>query len=84
MLILFTVGRHIRAIFQDDNVKINQAQTVNSLKVFGMCWRRLKRVLDSSIDNTRSWPKMYGNNIIFHQFVASTFFGRAVYYQIHW
>jgi len=38
-----------------------------SLKVFGMCWRRLYRVLDSCIVNTRSSPKMYappdGNNI---------------------
>jgi len=30
-----------------------------SLKVFGMCWRRLYRVLDSCIVNTRSSPKMY-------------------------
>jgi len=29
-------------------------QTLNSLKVFGMCWRRLYRVLDSCIVNTRS------------------------------
>jgi len=57
------VGRHIMAMFQDDNGKIHQAQTVkewlggsmknhfhkwigcvqtlNSLQVFGMCWRRL-------------------------------------------
>jgi len=27
---------------------------LHSLKVFGMCWRRLYRVLDSCIDNTRS------------------------------
>jgi len=33
-------------------------QTLTSLKVFGMCWRRLYRVLDSCIVNTRSWPKL--------------------------
>jgi len=42
-------------------------QTLNSLKVFGMFWRRLNRVLDSCIVNTRSWPKfdapLNGNNI---------------------
>jgi len=27
------------------------------LWVFGMCWRRLYRVLDSCIVNTRPWPK---------------------------
>jgi len=31
----------------------------SSLKVFGMCWRRLYRVLDSCIDDTR--PKPDGN-----------------------
>jgi len=58
---------HIMPIFQNDNVKIDQAQIVMGmfgkenesfsdlkLKVFGMCWRRLYRVLDSSIVNTRS------------------------------
>jgi len=61
---------HIMPIFQNDNVKIDQAQIVMGmfgkenesfsdlkLKVFGMCWRRLYRVLDSSIVNTRSWQK---------------------------
>jgi len=31
-------------------------QTWNSLKVFGMCWRRLYRVPDSCILNTRFGP----------------------------
>ena len=30
---------------------MNCHQTLNSLKVFGMCWRRLYRELDSCIDN---------------------------------
>jgi len=30
-------------------------QTLNSLKVFGLCWRRLYTVLDSCIANTRSF-----------------------------
>jgi len=62
---LNNVGRRIIAIFQDDNVKIHQAQTVKEwfyelaplspdLKVFGICWRGLYRVLDSCIDQ-----KMY-------------------------
>jgi len=56
--------RHIMAIFQDDNVKIHEALIVkewlwgswriiftrDSLRDFGMCWRRLYRVLDSCID----------------------------------
>jgi len=33
---------------------MNWHQTLNSVKVFGMCWRRLYRVLDSCIDNTRN------------------------------
>jgi len=67
------------AILQDDNVTIHQAQIVKTmvgseheesfshmkLKVYGMCWRRLYRVMDSY--NTRSSPKMDapldGNNI---------------------
>jgi len=44
-----------------------KVQTLNSLKVFGMCWRSLYRVLDSYIANTRSWFKidepLDGNNI---------------------
>jgi len=46
-------------------------QLLNSVKVFGMCWRRLFcRVLDSCIVNTRSWPKkmdapLDGNNVTF-------------------
>jgi len=32
-------------------------QALNSLKVFGMCWRRLYRVLDSCIVYIRSRPK---------------------------
>jgi len=36
---------------------IGCVQTLNSLQVFGMCWRRLYRVLNSCIVNTRSWPK---------------------------
>jgi len=33
-------------------------QSLHSLRVFRMCWRRLYRVLDSCIVNTRSWPKV--------------------------
>lgn len=48
--------RHIMTIFQDHNVKIHRDQTVkleesvqtlNSVKVFGMFWRRLHTVLTS-------------------------------------
>jgi len=41
-------------------------QTLNSLRVFVMCWRRLYRVLDSCIGNTRLWPK-----------IARSIFGQA-------
>ena len=28
------------------------------LKVFGMCWKRLKEWFDSPLINTKSWPKI--------------------------
>jgi len=43
-----------------------EVQTLNSLKVFGICWRRLYRVLDSCVVIGRYWPKnvcTFWNNV---------------------
>jgi len=41
---------------EESSSQMNWHQNLNSLKVFGMCWRRLYRELDSCVVNTRSWP----------------------------
>lgn len=60
------VGREKEEWFSHTNGHL-WIQTLHSVKVFGMCWRRLYRVLDSCIVNIGSWPKMDasldGNNI---------------------
>jgi len=56
----FHVGRHTMAIFQDDNVRIVsnvRVQTLNSLKVSGMCWRRLLKICSWSIIDAIPWWK---------------------------
>jgi len=37
---------------------LTHVQILNALKVFGMCWRRLYRVLDSCTINTISGPNI--------------------------